>query len=209
MDISSQAIVFYIFFSFVDRHWMWKKKTHLDAIFNGWETKRANRNNFLHLIASCAKQSALKIDFAWSIELKFIWYWKKVKIFWCIPSSWVIIESSLLQNIALLSQLMLHYDLNLHKLIHHHLISVSFFHVANEMVEKLSLRNRREFGADSFVIIQQLVLAIGTFTVKGFGLFGWFFETLKWQNKRWHHIVHRAETYLCDFTSKQLCELWS
>ena len=37
-------------------------------------------------------QSALKIDFTWSIELKFIWYWAKVKIFWWIPSLRFIIK---------------------------------------------------------------------------------------------------------------------
>jgi hypothetical protein len=62
-----------------------EKKTHLDAIFNGWKTKRAKSDSLLSRVPVGAKLSALKIDSARSIELKFIWYWTKVKIFLCIP----------------------------------------------------------------------------------------------------------------------------
>ena len=109
MDISSKALVSFFYF-FVCRSTLnAKEKKHILMQFSMGARQKGQEAIFYiwvpfgHL---STMQSALKIDFTWSIELKFIWYWAKVKIFWWIPSLRFIIKFPLL-HIALLSQLTL------------------------------------------------------------------------------------------------------
>lgn len=83
MDISSDLLRFCLSIDSARTwSWMWRKETHLDAIFNGWVRQKGQKTICLQLSASLPLWSTLKIDSARSIGFLFIWYWAKVKIFW-------------------------------------------------------------------------------------------------------------------------------
>lgn len=82
-DINSKTIFIHCFVEFCrisgeTRHSkpasLRRKETHLDAIFNGWATQKG-QNRFVSSLPYCGSH------YARSIELIFIWYWAKVKIF--------------------------------------------------------------------------------------------------------------------------------
>lgn len=77
MDINSKTIFIHCFVESPAKRStasMWRKETHLDAIFNGWATQKG-QNRFVSILPYCGSH------YARSIELIFIWYWAKVKIF--------------------------------------------------------------------------------------------------------------------------------
>lgn len=78
MDINSKTIFIHCFVESPAKRStasMRRKETHLDAIFNGWATQKG-QNRFVASLPYCGSH------YARSIELIFIWYWAKVKIFW-------------------------------------------------------------------------------------------------------------------------------
>lgn len=129
-----------LFFSSVDRYWMRKKRNTSWCNFQ-WMRDKKGKKRFVYSWVECqlvllAKRSALKIDFPWSIELKFIWYWTKVKIFSCIPSS----SSLCCLVIATCAVFMISIYTQAHPSSSHKLFILPV------------ARNRREFGADAFLI---------------------------------------------------------